>query len=206
MDGYLVQLAKRKPDLVKAVQAERLAFENSANDAVEKYTNDQRVLGNSLLAQARNHSVKVDELLTALVNDLREELKEDRERVVEEVRAATRNTIIADLAILAFGVLLTLAILRSIAIPLRELVGAIDGLSAGNLSVPIPMAGSSEIGAMAQALALFRDSLRARDRFASEAEAQRRTIAAAIATISEGFVLYDASDAIVLFNEQFRAL
>src|SRR5581483_7562507 len=47
MDGYLVQLAKRKPNLVEAVRAERSAFEQSANDAVEKYTNDQRVLGNS---------------------------------------------------------------------------------------------------------------------------------------------------------------
>ena len=33
------------------------------------YTNDQRVLGNSLLAQAREHSVKVDELLTSLINE-----------------------------------------------------------------------------------------------------------------------------------------
>ena len=53
-------------------------------------------------------------------------------------------------------------------------------------------------------MALFRDSLRERDRFAAEAEAQRKTIAAAIATISEGFVLYDSDDRIVLFNEQFR--
>ena len=206
MDGYLDQLARRKPELVAAVRTERRAFEQSANDAVDKYTNDQRVLGNSLLAQARNHSIKVDEQLTALVNELGGELATEREQIVEEVRAATRGTVIADLAILSLGVLLTFVILRSIAIPLRELVGAIDGLSAGDLSVPIPHAGSNEIGAMARTLALFRDSLRERDRFAAEAEAQRKTIAAAIATISEGFVLYDSNDRIVLFNEQFRAL
>jgi signal transduction histidine kinase len=113
---------------------------------------------------------------------------------------------IADLAILALGVLLTFAILRSIAIPLRELVVAIDRLSVGDLSVSIPAAGPNEIGAMAGALGLFRDSLRARDRFAAEAETQRKTIAAAIATISEGFVLYDSDDRIVLFNDQFRAI
>jgi signal transduction histidine kinase/CheY-like chemotaxis protein/HAMP domain-containing protein len=206
MDGYLDQLARRKPDLVAAVRTEREAFERSANEAVDRYTNDQRVLGNSLLAQARNHSVKVDELLTALVDELRGELTAEREQIVEEVRAATKGTIIADLAILGLGVLLTFLILRSIAVPLRELVGAIDGLSTGDLSVPIPPAGSNEIGAMARTLALFRDSLRARDRFAAEAEAQRKTIATAIATISEGFVLYDSNDRIVLFNEQFRAL
>ncbi len=206
MDGYLDQLARRKPDLVAKVRSETKAFEQSADDAVDKYTNDQRVLGNSALAQARNHSVKVDELLTALVNELQGELSSERQQIVEDVRSATRGAIIADLVILGIGVLLTLAVLRSIAIPLRSLVGAIDGLSAGDLSVSIPPSGPNEIGAMARALALFRDSLRARDRFAAEAEAQRKTIAAAIATISEGFVLYDSDDRIVLFNEQFRAL
>lgn len=206
MDGYLDQLAKHKPDLVAKVRAEREAFEQTANDAVDKYTNNQRVLGNASLAQARNHSVEVDKLLTTLVDELRGELTAERGRIVEDVRSATRGTIIADLAILALGVLLTFAILRSIAIPLRALVGAIDGLSAGDLSVSIPNTGPNEIGAMARALALFRDSLLARDRFAAEAEAQRKTIAAAIATISEGFVLYDSDDRIVLFNEQFQAL
>jgi adenylate cyclase len=206
MDRYLEQLARRKPDLVAKVRAEIKAFEQSADDAVDKYTNDQRVLGNAALAQARNHSVKVDELLTALVDELRGELSAERQQIVEEVRSATRGTIIADLVILGLGVLLTFAVLRSIAIPLRSLVGAIDGLGAGDLSVAIPPTGPNEIGAMARALALFRDSLRARDRFAAEADAQRRTIAAAIATISEGFVLYDSDDRIVLFNEQFRAL
>jgi signal transduction histidine kinase/HAMP domain-containing protein len=206
MDGYLEQLAKQKPALVAMVRAERAAFEQSANDAVDKYTNDQRVLGNSLLAQARNHSVKVDELLTGFVNELRGDLTAERQRIIEEVGAATKSTMIADLAILALGVLLTFAILRSIAIPLRELVYTIDRLSVGDLTVSIPAAGPNEIGAMAGALGLFRDSLQARDRFAAEAETQRKTIAAAIATISEGFVLYDSDDRIVLFNDQFRAL
>ena len=204
MDGYLDQLALRKPKLVAAVRAERNEFENTANEAVDKYTNDQRVLGNSLLAQARDHSVKVDNLLISLISELRDELIAERDQIVADITSATHRTLIADLLILVLGVLLTFAILRSIAGPLRQLVGAIDGLSAGNLAVPIPPASPDEIGAMAHTLGLFRDSLKERDRLAAEAEAQRKTIAAAIATISEGFVLYDSEDRIVLFNEQFR--
>jgi adenylate cyclase len=204
MDGYLDQLAPRKPKLVAAVRAERDEFGKAANEAVDRYTNDQRVLGNSRLAQAREHSVKVDELLISLINELREELAAERDQIVADVTSATRRTLIADLVIVALGVLLTLVILRSIAVPLRQLIGAIDGLSAGNLAVPIPPASPDEIGSMAHTLGLFRDSLKERDRFAAEAEAQRKTIAAAIATISEGFVLYDSEDRIVLFNEQFR--
>jgi adenylate cyclase len=206
MDGYLDQLSQRKPELVAAVRAERVEFEKAANDAVDRYTNNQRVLGNSLLAKARDHSVKVDELLVSLINNLREELTIERDQIVTDVTSATRRTLIADVLIVALGVLLTFMILRSIAVPLRQLVGAIDGLSAGNLAVPIPPASPDEIGTMAQTLGLFRDSLKERDRFAAEAEAQRKTIAAAIATISEGFVLYDSEDRIVLFNEQFREI
>jgi adenylate cyclase len=206
MDGYLDRLALRKPKLVAMIRSERDEFEKSANDAVDKYTNDQRVIGNSLLALARNHSVKVDELLNSLNSELRVELTAERDRIINDVTAATNGTLIADLLILVLGVLLTFVILRSIAVPLHRLVGAIDGLSAGNLSVPIPSAGPDEIGAMARTLALFRDSLKERDRFAAEAERQRKTIAAAIATISEGFVLYDSDDRIVLFNEQFRSI
>jgi len=204
MDGYLDQLALRKPELVAAVRAERDEFEKAADDAVDRYTNNQRVLGNSLLAKARDHSVKVDELLISLINNLREELTTERDQIVADVTSATQRTLIADLLIVALGVLLTFVILRSIAVPLRQLVGAIDGLSAGNLGVPIPQASPDEIGTMAHTLGLFRDSLKERDRYAAEAEAQRKTIAAAIATISEGFVLYDSEDRIVLFNEQFR--
>jgi signal transduction histidine kinase/CheY-like chemotaxis protein/HAMP domain-containing protein len=206
MNGYLDRLALRKPKLVAEIRSERDEFEKSANDAVDQYTNDKRVIGNSLLAQARQHSVKVDELLTSLINELREDLAAKRDGIVNDVTAATNRTLIADVFILALGIALTFIILRSIAVPLHRLVGAIDGLSAGDLSVPIPSAGSDEIGAMARTLALFRNSLRERDRFAAEAEAQRKTIAAAIATISEGFVLYDSNDRIVLYNEQFRAI
>ena len=206
MDGYLDQLALRKPKLVATIRSERDEFDKSANDAVDKYTNDQRVIGNSLLALARNHSIKVDELLNSLINELRGELTAERDQIVNDVTAATNGTLIADLLIVALGVTLTFFILRSIAVPLHRLVGAIDGLSAGDLSVAIPSAGRDEIGAMARTLALFRDSLKERDRFAAEAERQRKTIAAAIATISEGFVLYDSDDRIVLFNEQFREI
>lgn len=204
MDGSLEQLALRKPKLVAAVRAERTEFEKAANYAVDRYTNDQRVLGNLMLAQARDHSVKVDQLLISLIDELRGELTAERNQIVADVTSATHRTLIADLLIVALGVLLTLVILRSIAVPLRQLIGAIDGLSAGNLAVPIPPASPDEIGSMAHTLGLFRDSLKERDRFAAEAESQRKTIAAAIATISEGFVLYDAEDRIVLFNEQFR--
>src|SRR5262245_20771318 len=59
---------------------------------------------------------------------------------------------------------------------------------------------------MANTLELFRDSIIERERLAAETERQRRMIATAIETISEGFVLYDSQDRLVLCNSKFREL
>jgi len=206
MERHLDQLAAWKPDRIAAVRAELAQFQKFATDAVEEYTADRRVIGNSLLAQARQHSVAVDELLTSIVTELTREAAAARDQAVADVAAATRLTQGIVLAAVIAGVLLTLVVLRSITIPLRRLVVAIDGLNAGNVAVPIPAAGHDEIGAMARTLAMFRDSLTERNRLTAEREQERKTLAAAIATISDGFVLYDANDRIVVCNERVREI
>jgi signal transduction histidine kinase/DNA-binding response OmpR family regulator len=206
MDRYLDALGDRKPGLVAELRAERAAFEKSANEAVDEYTGDHRIIGNRLLALARERSVKVDDLLAALITELSDEVSAKRERVVAEVALASRLTLYIDLAAVLATVLLTFVILRSIVPRLRRLIGAIEGLGAGDLTVEIPPPASDEIGAMAQTLSLFRSSLEERNRLAAESEQQRKTIQAAIATISEGFVLYGPDDRIVLCNEQFRSI
>jgi signal transduction histidine kinase/CheY-like chemotaxis protein/HAMP domain-containing protein len=206
MDRYLDALSDRKPGLVAELRAERAAFEKSANEAVDEYTGDHRIIGNRLLALARERSVKVDDLLGALITELSDEVNAKRERVVAEVALASRLTLYIDLAAVLATILLTFVILRSIVPRLRRLIGAIEGLGAGDLTVEIPPPASDEIGAMAQTLSLFRSSLEERNRLAAESEQQRKTIQAAIATISEGFVLYGPDDRIVLCNEQFRSI
>ena len=49
-------------------------FEKAAMEAVELYTDDKRVLGNTLLAQARQHSVIIDDRISALFDDLNREV------------------------------------------------------------------------------------------------------------------------------------
>lgn len=206
MTRLLDQLELRKPDRIVPVRAELEHFEKLAADAVEEYTADRRVMGNSLLAQARQHSAVVDEHLKSIVADLTSEAATARDRAVVDVATARQITQGVVAAVIIVGALLTLFLLRSITLPLRRLVVAIDGLNAGDVSVPIPRASDDEIGAMAKTLAMFRDTLRERDRLTAEREHERKTLAAAIATISDGFVLYDADDRIVVCNERVREI
>jgi len=159
MEGDLDRLAGHKPERVARVRSELAEYAQFAGKAVDAYTNDQRVIGNSLLAQARQHSLILDELLSAIVSDLTAAATAARDQVVSEAATATRIAYAIFLAAVLAGALLTFLVLRSISIPLRALVAAMNGLVAGRVAVDIPPAGRDEIGAMARILGLFRDTL-----------------------------------------------
>src|SRR5262252_7350747 len=159
MEEHLGKLQPWNAERIAAVRSELARYDDFAAKAVEEYTNDRRVIGNSLLAEARRHSLTVDQLLAAIVTKLTGEAFAARERVVAEAAAATRLSQIVVAAAVLIGVLLTVLVLRSIVVPLRRLVVAMDGLNAGNVDVPIPPAGADEIGAVARTLAKFRDTL-----------------------------------------------
>jgi signal transduction histidine kinase len=164
MDEHLGRLQPWSPERIAAVRSEVARYDDFAGKAVEEYTNDRRVIGNSLLAEARQHSLAVDQLLAAIVTKLTGEAIAARERIVAEAAAATRLSQIIVAATVLIGVLLTVLVLRSIVVPLRRLVAAMDGLNAGNVDVPIPPAGADEIGAVARTLAKFRDTLEGQNR------------------------------------------
>src|SRR5207302_2875965 len=111
-------------------------------------------------AQARQHSLVAEQLLAAVVADLTGDAIAARERVVAGAAHATRISQIVVAGAVVLGALLTFLVLRSIVLPLRRLTVAMDGLNAGDIAVAIPAAGRDEIGAMAQTLAIFRDTLK----------------------------------------------
>ncbi len=141
------------------MRSELAQYQQLAHKAVDEYTNDHRVIGNSLLAQASEHSVAVDRLLATIVAELTQDAIAAREKVVADAASATRVSRIVVSAAVLVGAILTLLVLRSIAVPLRRLVVAMNGLNAGDLAVSIPAPGPDEIGAMARTLAAFRDTL-----------------------------------------------
>src|ERR1700757_3666892 len=160
MEQYLDRLAPWNQKRIEAVRSELSQYEEMASRAVDEYTDDRRIIGNSLLAQARQHSLVVDRLLASIVKELTDEAIAARQRVVAEAAAATQISELVVSAAIFIGTFLTFLVLRSIVLPLRRLTAAIDGLRAGDVAVPIPEAGPDEIGAMAQTLVMFRDTLK----------------------------------------------
>src|SRR6266403_860027 len=160
VEQHLAQLQPWNPQRIATVRSEIAQYEDLAGKDVEEYTAERRVIGNSLLAQARQHSLVAEQLIASIVQELTGAAIAARQRVVAEAETATRLSQIIVAAAVIIGSLLTFLVLRSIVVPLRRLTEAMAGLNAGDVDVPIPEAGRGGIGAVAQTLALFRDTLK----------------------------------------------
>jgi len=202
----LDELARSRPEIAATIKQDVEEFESDATRAVVEYTADQRVIGNTFLASARQHSIAIDARLTSFVENLNREAAAARSRLQADV---ARTRIIAAIAVaiaILLGLAATLVVLRSISEPLDDVVVAMAGISAGDLNTPIPASAPDEIGAMAHTLELFRGSIIERTKLSAHSEELRRMIQTAIETISDGFVLFDPDDRLVLCNSRFREL
>ena len=140
------------------------------------------------------------------ITDLNRETESVQGQILSEV---ARSTLIASIVVsiaILLGIVATFLVLRSIAKPLDEVVAAMAGITAGNLNSPISASAPDEIGAMARTLRLFRDSIIERAELSAQSEAQRRMIQTAIETISDGFVVFDPDDRMVLCNRKFHEI
>ena len=135
----------------------------------------------------------------------------------QDIAAANREV----LAVQRFGsvVLIAVVVLSLISSTLivwlyvgRNLIGRLTALSdsmlaiaGGNLKADIPEAHGDEIGRMAQALAVFRDTaIEVEESNLREITAARQRLLDAIESIADGFVLFDADDRLVLCNSRYR--
>jgi signal transduction histidine kinase/HAMP domain-containing protein len=206
LDQQLQKLDSVDMPIAAALRTETAAFDDLAGKAVEAYTQDQRVIGNSLFAQARNHGLKVTQLLDGLSGQLASQEQAARDAVQHNAATAAAVSRYVIAGSVLFAALLTVLILRSILVPLRALVRGVRAISSGNTAVQLPPVSRDEIGEMSNALQLFRDSLLQRARLEQEAEHQRRTVQQAIECLNEGFVLYGPDDRLIQCNTKYHEL
>ncbi|WP_413873885.1 response regulator [Albidovulum sp.] len=211
LDDELSALDSIAPQRVAIIRAETAALFQQSMLAVDAYTNDQRVIGNSLVAKGQEHIRRVDDQLVALVAELETQAKAKSDAAHSEAVSAVDLSKWIVVAAGIVGLLLTLVIVGSITSPLRQLLHAMEEITGGNLAARLPDAGSDEIGAMGRTLGLFRDSLAERERLAAlreEADRQvlrmKTQLTEAIEAISEGFALFDADDRLVICNQRYK--
>lgn len=113
----------------------------------------------------------------------------------------------AVLSLLSSVLVVWLYVDRSLLARLAGLSQSMLAIAGGNLRAPLPATGRDEIGRMAKALRLFRDTaVEVEEKNLREIAEARQRLVDAIESISEGFALYDAEDRLVLCNSRYREI
>ena len=206
LDLSLSLLTHEFPDDARAVKDTVLAFESSIAKASTAYAKGQRNEGNGFLSDSRNQAGSVGDQLSGLTSKLVTQAAASRETVFAINDHASHVSLAVVLAAVMGGLGLTIGVLRSILEPLRAIVGAITGLTEGDLGIPLPKERNDEFGSIIGALVLLRDGLVERRKLTQEADRHRRRVVDAIESIGEGFTLYDARDRLELCNKKFLEL
>src|SRR5690606_5622537 len=122
LDRELDELGRWRPEIAATLRDEVAQYGQLAMQAVEEYTNDQRVIGNMYLAQARLHSVALGDRLSALGADLNREAARARDAALADVAETTRIALFVIVSAIVVGTGLTLLVFRSISRPLGRVV------------------------------------------------------------------------------------
>ena len=219
-DGHLTKLEPYDATAIAAIRHEVDGLMTRAFEAVDAYTDDRRVIGNMLMADARVHVTAVDDQLERMVARLRADAARASEAAQLRSALAVRVSWAIVVAAGLFALALTVLILRSIVLPLGRIGHAMAALTNGRTDVEISLSGRDELAAMARTLALFRESLIERNRLADEREQALRRLEVARDEVTaanqilqvtfnhmaQGVSMFDGDGKLVAWNQQFRNL
>lgn len=123
-------------------------------------------------------------------------LQEEQMHAAERADSTVRGMVLITVLVLVIGIAASVGLTAAIAVPVRRMTGVMTALSNGDLSVDIPArTRRDEIGEMAVAVAVFRDSMgeaehlrRQQEALRVESEAERRRTLHALAARFEASV------------------
>jgi len=183
-DGQDSILSARRTELILLEDAEKLLAENAGLSAQ--------------LTKA------VDDLVATARADIRTASGE-----ALKAKRVGRNILLSvvSLSLLSSLLIVWLYVDRNLVARLQSLSGSMLAIAGGNLRAPLPGDGRDEIGQMAKALAVFRDTaIEVEEKNLREVADARQRLIDAIESINEGFALYDAEDRLILCNSRYEEL
>ena len=163
----------------------------------------------SALEGSRALAVQLGDEVAGLVTAARAASNAAASRSAQAINSGEVFMMIITVASIVGAVIVMLYyVVPSIIRPLESITGAMTDLAAGDTSVDIPgRERSDELGRMAQALGVFRDTaIEVQKSNLKEIRETRRRLSEAIESISEAFSLYNSEDRLVACNSKYRTL
>ena len=155
---------------------------------------------------------QVSENLTMAVGQLIGAAKQDMAQANVDVRDTQRISggimiVVVILSIVSSTLIVWLYVGRAVIGRITALSDSMRAIASGNLEAEIPRGAKDEIGEMANALTVFRDTaVEVRDTNLREIRTARRRLTDAIESISEAFSLFDSEDRLITCNSKYQEL
>ncbi|MBD2745464.1 response regulator [Microvirga sp. BT688] len=161
-----------------------------------------------LLAENAGLSAQLTKAVDGLVTMARDDISAASGEALMAQRIG-RNILLSvvSLSLLSSLLIVWLYVDRNLVARLQNLSNSMLAIAGGNLRTPLPRDGGDEIGQMAKALAVFRDTaIEVEEKNLREVASARQRLIDAIESINEGFALYDAEDRLILCNSRYEEL
>jgi len=170
---------------------------------LETLANSKRVLVENSQA-SENLTKAVARLIGAAKQDMTQANVDVRE--TQRISGAVMVVVVI-LSLASSTLIVWLYVGRAIIGRITALSDSMRAIAGGNLEADIPHGAKDEIGEMANALTVFRDTaVVVRDTNLREIRTARRRLSDAIESISEAFSLFDADDRLITCNSKYRDL
>ena len=175
---------------------------------IQSFEGQLRAAGNQALAEngdlARRFADAVDRLINVAKADV---ASANASAISVQRRAFWLLSSVVVLTLLSSFLIVRFYVQRNILARLTALTSSMMAIANGDLGAPIPKESEDELGSMAMALRVFRDTaVEVRDSNMRVIRETRSRLTHAIENIQEGFALFDADDTLILSNVQFGNL
>jgi adenylate cyclase len=225
IDVLIFPLRKSLTELTEVSQAVSSRTKRRLEKQVAKI--ESLTVGPNSLSQVRKNELEImteaEELLAVnvrfsryltnrvdyLVNHATEEIEKANHQAVA-IQKLNRNILIGVvvLSIISSLLIVWLYVDRNLMARLTALSDSMLAIAEGNLRTPLPDPGSNdEIGRMAEALVVFRDTaIEVEENSLRDIKTARGRLVDAIENSSEGFVFFDPQDRLVICNSRYKQL
>jgi class 3 adenylate cyclase/HAMP domain-containing protein len=204
-------LAAADDDALKGLTEKLIAFGTSAENIFDLRREELRQIAVAQASLQANNSLVLR--LGKEVAELVLTAQNSSDAAAVHTAQAIRNgrlllLLITTLSVVGAVVIAVLFVVPRVVRPIESITAAMSGLAAGDTSIDVPGRDrSDEIGRMAEALGVFRDTaIEVQRSNLREIREGRRRLTVAIESISEAFSLYDGEDRLVVCNNKYRTL
>ena len=199
LDRQLAELERDMPEAMAGVSAQVDELVKDAKEAVQAFSRNDRLVGNAKMAKGRGHILAVDAKLSTVVGSLQETAQSAAASALQETSQDVHIAFWIVVLVSLMAATLTFLIVRSVFVPLRQVVGVISAMSAGRMEVPLPPASRDEIGNMVQVIALFRENVVRSRRI-------ERDLREVLDAIEYGILFMDSNLQSRIFNRAYREI